>query len=175
MGYRCIITGEDASGASRCDRDSEVEESAGWMYHFWRASSNPSLTAPLAYPGELPESLEPSPGGSVFRFFHILPDDTLQREELEALVLQTRDRIGAVDMAPSEDGRLWHRTATLDYVVILQGTPELLLEQETISLKPFDVVIQRGTYHAWSNPGPEMAIAACVLLSAEQTEPAESA
>lgn len=33
--------------------------------------------------------------------------------------------------------------------------------------KPGDIVIQRGTMHAWYNPGPDWARWACVLVDAE--------
>jgi len=34
-------------------------------------------------------------------------------------------------------------------------------------LKPFDVVVQRGTNHAWVNKGPEPALFISVLIDAE--------
>ena len=33
--------------------------------------------------------------------------------------------------------------------------------------KPGDVIIQKGTMHAWRNPGPEVARGVCVLVDAE--------
>ena len=33
--------------------------------------------------------------------------------------------------------------------------------------KPGDVIIQKGTMHAWRNPGPEVARWVCVLVDAE--------
>jgi uncharacterized cupin superfamily protein len=44
-----------------------------------------------------------------------------------------------------------HRTETLDYAVVLAGEIDLLLDDEDVHLKAGDVVIQRGTNHAWSN------------------------
>jgi hypothetical protein len=37
-----------------------------------------------------------------------------------------------------------HRTATLDYIVVLSGRVTLLLDDEDINLESFDVVVQRG-------------------------------
>jgi len=34
-------------------------------------------------------------------------------------------------------------------------------------MKPFDVVIQRGTNHAWANPGKVPALLVAVLIDAE--------
>jgi quercetin dioxygenase-like cupin family protein len=45
-----------------------------------------------------------------------------------------------------------HRTATLDYGVIIDGSTELILDSgEKTVLKKGDVFVQRGTAHAWRN------------------------
>jgi quercetin dioxygenase-like cupin family protein len=59
-----------------------------------------------------------------------------------------------------------HRTNTLDYVVLLSGCVTLLLDDGAVELEPFDVVIQRGTNHAWVNYGSTDALLAAVLLDA---------
>ena len=46
---------------------------------------------------------------------------------------------------------LMHRTETVDYAVVLEGEITLLLDDSEVHLKAGDVVIQRGTNHAWSN------------------------
>ncbi|RLM00354.1 hypothetical protein CFD26_108549 [Aspergillus turcosus] len=45
-----------------------------------------------------------------------------------------------------------HRTTTLDYTVIIDGTTELVLDSgEKKILKKGDVIVQRGTAHSWRN------------------------
>lgn len=45
-----------------------------------------------------------------------------------------------------------HRTATLDYGVVIDGTTELVLDSgQKKLLKKGDVFVQRGTAHAWRN------------------------
>lgn len=46
-------------------------------------------------------------------------------------------------------------------ILMMEDGSEYLLD------KPGDVVIQKGTMHAWRNPGPEVARWACVLVDAE--------
>jgi len=46
---------------------------------------------------------------------------------------------------------MMHRTETVDYAVVLEGEITLLLDEGDVQLKAGDVVIQRGTSHAWSN------------------------
>ncbi|NQV54828.1 MAG: cupin domain-containing protein, partial [Rhodospirillales bacterium] len=51
-----------------------------------------------------------------------------------------------------------HRTNSLDYGVVLSGIVKLELDGgKFVDLAPGDVVVQRGTIHAWHNPGPEWA------------------
>jgi uncharacterized cupin superfamily protein len=59
-----------------------------------------------------------------------------------------------------------HQTKTVDYVILLSGEVTLLLDRGEVKLKPFDVVVQRGTNHAWINKGREPALIAAVLIDA---------
>lgn len=44
-----------------------------------------------------------------------------------------------------------HRTRTIDYVIVLEGEIDLLLDDGEVRLAAGDVVVQRGTNHAWLN------------------------
>jgi mannose-6-phosphate isomerase-like protein (cupin superfamily) len=46
---------------------------------------------------------------------------------------------------------LLHRTETIDYAVVLEGQMTLVMDDKEIVLNAGDVVVQRGTNHAWSN------------------------
>jgi quercetin dioxygenase-like cupin family protein len=60
-----------------------------------------------------------------------------------------------------------HTTATIDFEVVLSGTPVLELDDgATVSLQPGDTVVQNGTRHRWSNPGTDPATLAVVLIGA---------
>jgi len=60
-----------------------------------------------------------------------------------------------------------HRTETIDYVIVLSGEIDMDMDDSTVKLKAGDVVIQRGTNHAWANRGKEMARIAVVLVDAK--------
>jgi quercetin dioxygenase-like cupin family protein len=60
-----------------------------------------------------------------------------------------------------------HKTRTIDYVVLLSGEVTLLLDKGEVDLKPFDVVVQRGTSHAWVNNGKEPALIAAMRIDAK--------
>lgn len=59
-----------------------------------------------------------------------------------------------IDIYPPKEGgkrTVMHRTRTLDYVVVIEGEVVLLLDDSEVTLKKGDVVVQRGTDHAWEN------------------------
>jgi quercetin dioxygenase-like cupin family protein len=61
-----------------------------------------------------------------------------------------------------------HRTETLDYAILLRGECDLELDGgEVAHLKPGDVVVQRGTMHAWVNRGTRPCVFAFMLIDAE--------
>ena len=80
-----------------------------------------------------------------------------------------------VDFAP-DCPAVMHRTQSLDYGVILEGEFELLLESESEGegegkgggekrvVKKGDVVVQRGTMHAWKNITPVSRCLLCFFM-----------
>lgn len=58
---------------------------------------------------------------------------------------------------------LMHRTESLDYGIVLSGEIVLLLDDEDVPLGPGDVVVQRGTIHAWANRSDDICRMAFVL------------
>lgn len=63
-----------------------------------------------------------------------------------------------------------HRTRTLDYVVMMEGELVLLLDDGEVTLTPGDVVVQRGTDHAWENRADRVARAAFFHIDARFSE-----
>lgn len=59
---------------------------------------------------------------------------------------------------------LMHRTETLDYAVVLEGQMTLVMDDREIVLNKGDVVIQRGTNHAWSNRGTQKVRMLYILI-----------
>ena len=60
-----------------------------------------------------------------------------------------------------------HRTETIDYVIVLEGEIEMDMDDSTVKLKAGDVMVQRGTNHAWANRSDKRARVAFVLIDAE--------
>jgi uncharacterized cupin superfamily protein len=60
-----------------------------------------------------------------------------------------------------------HRTETIDYIVVLAGEIDMDMDETSVKLRAGDVMVQRGTNHAWINRGKEPARLAIVLLDAK--------
>ena len=60
-----------------------------------------------------------------------------------------------------------HRTATVDYALMLQGELVAIMDEEETALRAGDVLIQRGTNHAWANRSGQPARIAFILIDAQ--------
>jgi naringenin degradation protein FdeH len=75
-----------------------------------------------------------------------------------------------VDLAPGSRSPM-HRTGTVDYGIVLAGDVVLVLDDgNETALATGDVVVQRGTRHAWANPGKDTARMAFVLVDGSFAE-----
>ena len=64
--------------------------------------------------------------------------------------------------------KFMHRTETVDYALLLSGECDLELDSgEIVRMKPGDIVVQRGTMHAWVNNGSVPAVFAFILIDAD--------
>jgi quercetin dioxygenase-like cupin family protein len=75
-------------------------------------------------------------------------------------------RFAVIDFPPGCPPSM-HRTETIDYVIVVSGEIDMDMDGSTVKLKAGDVVIQRGTNHAWANRGTETARIAVVLVDAK--------
>jgi quercetin dioxygenase-like cupin family protein len=74
-------------------------------------------------------------------------------------------RFSVLDIPPG-NSPFMHRTETLDYIIVVEGEIEMDTDGTTVKLKAGDMVIQRGTHHAWVNRSDKRARIAVVLVDA---------
>jgi uncharacterized cupin superfamily protein len=112
---------------------------------------------------QLPHSLEPPPRGSVLRVITLPPDEGWKHNvgaaEVQAY-FRTMGSPGASTYAPNAPHPYMQKTRTLDFCFVLEGSAVLVLDTQEVVLKAGDVVIQRGTNHAWSNRSSEPSVIA---------------
>lgn len=117
-----------------------------------------------------PLRLPPPAGGTRIRIVDIPPDtpEFLARgaARMAAAFGEIGD-VGASTVTADSPHPLMHRTETVDYGIVIEGELVLVLDTEERVLHPGDVVIQRGTNHAWANRSGHPCRAAFILLDGE--------
>jgi hypothetical protein len=115
-----------------------------------------------------PITLSPPKEGVRFRYFTVGPrlysEDMSESEQRES-VSKLFASVGSEGHQPDTTQHpAMHETPTVDCIILLKGEVKLILEEEVRQLKPFDMVIQRGTNHAWEVIGDEPALLVAVLI-----------
>jgi uncharacterized cupin superfamily protein len=64
-----------------------------------------------------------------------------------------------------------HRTETVDYAIVLEGEIWAVMDEGETLLRAGDVLIQRGTNHAWANRSASTARIAFVLIDGAYKKP----
>lgn len=175
-GVRRIVTYIDAQGRSRIapgDRAPRVTEypaTPGLRTSvLWATAGKPDLADESQDPVPDLASMHPVPGATSFLTLTVPPDCVYMSPDFDteqAIAEQIAAMPGIVDrMEPDAPG--FHRTDTLDYVILLAGELWLVVDDDETHLTPGDIVIQIGARHAWQNRSEDPATLAVVMLGAE--------
>jgi len=170
---RRVITGHDNDGKSIVVLDGppacSIGEDVGGLFELWNTDGNPINTKDRIDRADSEIILSPPRNGSKFRYFQINPTpEGVPMDVMQDMAAEAFKKIGAshhrVDTAKHP---AMHKTDTIDYIILLKGDVTLILDQEEVDIKPHDVVIQRGTNHAWVNNGNEPALLIAILIDSE--------
>lgn len=159
---RRIVTGHSADGKAIVAENGPLPHvnrpalQEGLAFHeVWSTTQTPM---PLSFsqpdPTDSYRDTAPPANGTIIRFVDIPPEGQdgpeFDKEHASALF----EAVGLGDSAKHVSaGRhpLMHRTQSVDYGVVISGEIVLILDEEEVALRPGDVVVQRGTIHAWAN------------------------
>jgi mannose-6-phosphate isomerase-like protein (cupin superfamily) len=169
---RRVITGHNAAGKSVISLDGPLEVGAAPHDLFvWSTRTTPADNSAAGDVSQPARQLEPYKGGSIFRVVEFPPESALaglSSEQKEGIFKELFGAMNAshcrVDISRSP---AMHKTASLDYVVVLRGEVTLLLDNGETTLKAGDLVVQRGTNHDWVVRGSEPALLAVVMIDAK--------
>jgi mannose-6-phosphate isomerase-like protein (cupin superfamily) len=77
------------------------------------------------------------------------------------------ERTDLVDAPPRQgfDRRGFHATWTIDYLYVVEGELEMVLDTGSVRLVSGDCLVQQGTHHALRNPGHTSVLLLAVLTS----------
>jgi len=108
----------------------------------------------------LPLVVAPPTQGAVFRVVEFPPD----RDWKASLTAGQSVTGGAVSASSNP---MMHRTRSIDFAVVMSGEIWAVLDEGEVLLRRGDVMVQRGTNHAWSNRSEAPCQLAFVLVDAE--------
>jgi quercetin dioxygenase-like cupin family protein len=162
MPVRRVVTGHDPGGRSVvvADEPSPVIPTGSGAVHFvWGRDdianfpddgSSPPTTTAFPPPGGCRVSVIELPAGGQAGFDQMVTTALAEFAD------------------PDRPGM--HRTASLDFDIVLEGHPVLELDGEEIELHPGDIVVQNGTSHRWQNRGPGTTKWAAVVIGAHHDD-----
>jgi len=171
---RRVVTGKDATGKAIALLDApagrvHVRQELGVSNTMiWVTDSTPADLSGAADAANQNVGVTPPSNGTIFRMIEFAPQQEIKTDFdtrlrlLRGLGLQPE---GPAQDHPRDPGM--HRTRTIDYIVVVSGEIDLLLDDADIHLKAGDVVVQRGTNHAWVNRGDQPCRMAVVLVDAK--------
>jgi quercetin dioxygenase-like cupin family protein len=126
-----------------------LEDGVGF-YEIWQTDQMPAAVSPIEEDEPTARSLRvpPEPNGTRIRINEFFPGHVNERG-LQSQV---------------------HRTESIDYGIVLSGEIVLSLDDSEVTLRTGDVVVQRGTDHAWTNRGDVPARVAFILVDGRFTD-----
>ncbi len=175
---RRVVTGHDASGKAIVVEDrlapavrTNPHRPGHISVDLWKTDASPVIVkAEEADPTAGPKVIHPPPHGTVFRISEIAPETAAIRDidpEKAKEVFKAMGAENASTFGQNQRHPFMHRTETIDYAVVLEGEVVMLLDDDEVHLKAGDVVIQRGTNHAWSNRSDKPVKMLYVLVDGE--------
>ena len=167
---RRIVTGHNENGKSIVTIDGpparSIGEDVGGLFELWNTDGNEVISSDVIDRADDEIILSPPSGGTKFRYFQINPlPEGVPVDMLQEIAADAFEKVGAAHhRVDTTKHPAMHKTETVDYIILLKGDVTLILDEEEVDIKPFDVVVQRGTNHAWVNNGTEPALLIAVLI-----------
>jgi mannose-6-phosphate isomerase-like protein (cupin superfamily) len=178
--FRVVVTGHDAKGRSiiAADRPSPhimpiMDQPNFAVTDFWKTFGTPADNSQttLKDPCSLPVQVAPPASGSVFRVVQFPPDKDWAAK---AAAMGGSVPIDETAKSASKAGEIrhahMHQTRSIDYAIVLSGEIWAIMDEGETRLVAGDMLVQRGTNHAWANRSNEPCIVAFVLIDARPLE-----
>ena len=175
--FRRIVTGHNAQGRSVILADETSPHVMPIMGQpnfavtdFWKTAATPAdnSSGTSLDPCQLPIQVAPPADGSVFRVVQFPPDKDWAAK---AAAMGGSVAIDETAKAANTGGPVrhahMHRTRSIDYAIVLSGEIWAVMDDGETKMTAGDVLIQRGTNHAWANRSSMPCVVAFVLIDAK--------
>lgn len=170
-GVRRVVTTHAEDGRSVVLFDSEVgpyaheplKTSGVRQFVLWLTEENPANVDHNVDVAQRKVTIPPPKTGSIFRIVEFPPTppevDKLPLDHMEKILGDSHIRSRFPSRHP-----FMHRTATIDYIIVMYGEIVLILDDSEVTLKAGDVLVQRSTNHSWVNRSNDVCRLGIVLL-----------
>ena len=171
-GIRRVVTTHDAGGKAIVGFDNIAPQTGGEVelgvrvFNLWVTDSAPADNSGGADAATRKVGIPPPPNGSIFRIVEFGPTPKADNLDPNFLAKIAGHDTQAGTKPPRHPGM--HRTRSIDYAIVLSGEIDMLLDDSEVHLKAGDVLVQRGTVHAWVNHGKEPCRIAFILIDAKE-------
>ena len=168
---RRVVTGDNAAGESTIIIDGGPSVFAGdpelgGLFEIWEDSASGRIDSRDHRDlGTAQAILGPRPGNVQVRWFVVSPlPDGVPKSEMDATARAVFASFGGErHIIDQSRASAMHETHSIDVICLLQGDVSLILEAGETRIKPGQVVIQRGTNHAWVAPGGPALLLAVLI------------
>jgi hypothetical protein len=168
---RRIVTGDDAAGNSVVIIDgppaeAAITEARGGLLEIWTDSVTAALDSKdQTDRGKGTVVLSPPRQSVKVRWFVIEPiPPGVPKEAMDAAARRAFAGFGAEHHITDQSRHsAMHETHSLDVICLLKGDASLVLDGTETRIRPGQIVIQRGTNHAWvAHGGPALLLAVLI-------------
>ena len=168
---RRVVTKLDASGKAVVMIDERARLTAprppNYAANIWVTDKSLPDFTPSDDRGKTRIGLVPPKSGTVFRIVDFAPDSQGEQptdmNHMMKIVGAEAPKKGLPPRHP-----MMHRTRSLDYVIILSGEIDMLLDDSEVHLKAGDVLVQQATNHAWVNRSGKPCRVAFILMDSQE-------
>lgn len=177
---RRIVTGHSPEGVAIVTAEGapprviEFPSLPGTIFHeIWKVDELPAVLDNGPDPSLGPTRMSPAANGCAVRIVQIPPEGAGGLKMTQEQIAEHFSQTGSPEAATGEQRSphpLMHRTETIDFGILIDGELTLILDESEVQLRPGDIVVQRGTNHAWSNRGDVPCRIAFVLLGGKYSD-----
>lgn len=174
---RRIVAGENKAGRSVILADSVIPVVNGTadylqVAELWRTDGGTGvIPARSDVVDAAVADIKPPVGGTRFVIEIAHPEGAEGRDE--ASVQRMFDAIAGSESRTKSDADVhpgMHKTDTIDYIIVLKGEIDFILETGEVHLQEGDMIVDTGVNHSWANRSGKPCVLAAVMIGVERGE-----
>ncbi len=170
---RRVVTGLSPSGKAIVTHDGPApnvkyrQASGVYSTLLWMTDETPADNARQDDAADRECGTAPPQSGTIFRIVDFPPPAEVPKAVSNEAVLKEMGITEHLTENAAARSPFMHRTNSIDYAIVLAGEIDMLLDDSEVHLGVGDILIQRGTNHAWVNRGTQWCRVAFVLVGAK--------